>query len=144
MSLQLKIGNKSFTISSFSDASSVYSRMRDKSGQGASSFPKGELFQNGKRVGYISYNGRIWDESGNEIRMKMAAGTDPLKKLNASVEGRMRMAWTTEQGNKKMAALKAIDAASNACKEYFRTLESVQGAEVLNALAIARQHLAGM
>lgn len=45
-------------VRDFEEASEVYCRLRDESGEGGSSFPAGRLPGH-----YISYNGRIWKGS---------------------------------------------------------------------------------
>ena len=55
--LILKIGRRErVAVCSLAEASRVYGRVRDESGEGSSTFPAG-------RVGKlrISYNGRVWD-----------------------------------------------------------------------------------
>jgi len=43
------------------DLSQAYSRLRDKSGEGASTFPAAIVRdRRGYAAGHISYNGRIW------------------------------------------------------------------------------------
>lgn len=57
----LKIrGEKPFKVATLADASAIYQRYRDESGEGASTFPDGKLAV-GARSLKISYNGRIWD-----------------------------------------------------------------------------------
>lgn len=53
--LTLTIGRKHFIATDLTDASRIYQRERDDSGQGSGTFPDG-------RVGKyrISYNGRVW------------------------------------------------------------------------------------
>lgn len=47
-------------VGSLADASAIYARMRDASGDGASSFPPGAIFIDGIETHRISYNARIW------------------------------------------------------------------------------------
>lgn len=56
----LVIGRRgSYPVFDFADASGLYSKLRDESGEGASTWPNGKLRLDG--VDYvISYNGRIW------------------------------------------------------------------------------------
>lgn len=55
--LTLKIGRRlSLQVSSPEEASKEYSRLRDQSGEGASTWPDGKL-SNGM---VVSYNGRVW------------------------------------------------------------------------------------
>ena len=54
-------------VKDYAEASLVWQRLRDDEGIGASGMKAhcGLLQQDGKRVGYISYNGRVWDAYGN-------------------------------------------------------------------------------
>lgn len=58
-SITLKIGRDTFSVVSLEEASQIYGRLRDESGEGASTFPEGKL-STGHR---ISYNGRVWSGS---------------------------------------------------------------------------------
>ena len=60
MALYFTIRGVAFTAQDFADASAQYSAARDASGEGASTFPSPVLYENRKRVGRFSYNGRIW------------------------------------------------------------------------------------
>lgn len=53
--VKLKIGRRTHDVASIEEASRLYQRLRDESGEGASTWPEG-------RVGEfrITYNGRIW------------------------------------------------------------------------------------
>jgi hypothetical protein len=54
--VKLRIGNRgTFEVADLREASVVYQRERDATGEGASTFPQGRV---GKYV--ISYNGRVW------------------------------------------------------------------------------------
>lgn len=54
--LTLRIGRRhTVAVSSLAEASLVYGRVRDDSGEGASTFPGGRV---GKHR--VSYNGRVW------------------------------------------------------------------------------------
>lgn len=48
-------------VADFAEASRVFSHLRDESGEGASSWPEGQLRSHGVKFARISYNGRIWD-----------------------------------------------------------------------------------
>lgn len=63
--ITLKIGNRgTFEVASLRDASERYSSVRDASLEGASTFPNGTLYEDGKRFAYVSYNGKVWKGSG--------------------------------------------------------------------------------
>lgn len=57
---ELQIGNRFVTVRSFAEASQVYSRIRAKSGLGASKLPFGKIWQGNIEVASVSYNGRVW------------------------------------------------------------------------------------
>lgn len=51
-------------------ASIAYQDLRDQLGLGASEFPDGKLrTKNRKQLFRISYNGRVWDASNNEVSL---------------------------------------------------------------------------
>lgn len=53
--LKLRIGHRAYDVASLEEASRVYQRLRDDSGEGQSTWPQGRV---GKFT--ISYNGRVW------------------------------------------------------------------------------------
>jgi len=54
--MKLRIGRRlNVVVASLSEASVIYQRERDASGEGCSTFPRGRV---GKHT--ISYNGRVW------------------------------------------------------------------------------------
>ena len=57
---ELQIGRNFVTVRSLAEASSIYSRIRDKSCMGASEFPFGTVWQGDIAVASVSYNGRVW------------------------------------------------------------------------------------
>lgn len=60
--LILKIGTRETLIAlDLHHASDLYCEERDASGEGASTFPPGRVFDTeGRKVAKISYNGRVW------------------------------------------------------------------------------------
>lgn len=62
-----------------SDVSCLYQSTRDASGEGASTFPEGVMLDTrGKIVGWVSYNGCIWDRKGdNRVLIYDPAGIWP-------------------------------------------------------------------
>lgn len=61
MTYRFRIQNKDYTGATLADVSATYSRLRDESGEGASTFPEARVSDAaGKIIGYVSYNGRIW------------------------------------------------------------------------------------
>lgn len=58
--MKLMIGRRQIPVSSFAQASSVYSQERDKSGLGGSKWPEGHIFERGALIARVSYNGRVW------------------------------------------------------------------------------------
>lgn len=54
---------------SLADLSRAYSRLRDQSGEGASTFPTATVLdERNHTAGFISYNGRIWAENPDDVR----------------------------------------------------------------------------
>jgi hypothetical protein len=63
----LKIGRRmNIEVSDLGAAADAYSRERDASGEGASTFPDGRVVADGA-IYRISYNGRVWDRSGKPV-----------------------------------------------------------------------------
>lgn len=62
--LALRIGRSRnlVEVSSFAEASRLYSELRDRSGRGASSMPEGRIYDADtiELVASLSYNGRVW------------------------------------------------------------------------------------
>jgi hypothetical protein len=57
----LKIGNRaSVNVSSFEEASRIYTQYRDASLEGASTFPDGIILDRTRTVARVSYNGKVW------------------------------------------------------------------------------------
>jgi len=63
--MKLILKKKTYQVSTIEEASKIFCDLRDKSGQGASKWPNGEIFDdNGNQTHYISYNGRVWVGKG--------------------------------------------------------------------------------
>lgn len=61
MALTFKIRSQSFTAATLKEASEIYCRERDDSGEGASTFSPANVRDGGKKmVAHISYNGKVW------------------------------------------------------------------------------------
>jgi hypothetical protein len=43
------------------ELSAIYCRVRDATGEGASTFRPVDVREDDKHIGYLSYNGRIWE-----------------------------------------------------------------------------------
>lgn len=63
----LRVRNRGISIvrPTLAELSQAYAEARDESGEGASTWPNGAVFERGAfgrttPLGYISYNGRIW------------------------------------------------------------------------------------
>ena len=56
-------------VASFKDATKTWNNFRDSNMLGASDLVQrsGILKKDGKKIGYVSYNGKIWDLQENEI-----------------------------------------------------------------------------
>jgi hypothetical protein len=63
--LALRIGSSAnlVEVASFAEASRLYSELRDRYGRGASSMPKGRIYdaETIELVASLSYNARVWD-----------------------------------------------------------------------------------
>lgn len=53
-------GRHSQAVSTLRDASEAYAKVRDDSGEGASTFPEGVVRAGRLAIGRVSYNGRVW------------------------------------------------------------------------------------
>lgn len=51
---------KEIRVDDFAEASRLYAAIRDARGEGASTFRQGIIRQDGRRIGHVSYNGRVW------------------------------------------------------------------------------------
>ena len=60
MAMVVKFGKTRISVASVAEASAVYSAARDAAGLGASRWPCGVVTAQGKTIGHISYNGRVW------------------------------------------------------------------------------------
>ena len=60
MAYRLKIKGRFHSVASFKEASALYEAKRDASGQGASRFRDGEIYEGETLVARVSYNGRVW------------------------------------------------------------------------------------
>lgn len=60
--LFLDVSGKRYPVASAQQASELFSAARDKSGLGASGIPTPRLYDGaGNQIGYVSYNGRVWE-----------------------------------------------------------------------------------
>jgi hypothetical protein len=58
---QIQIGRRRYIFPTLKALSDAYSAARDASGEGASTVPSAKVYdRDGKQIGHISYNGRIW------------------------------------------------------------------------------------
>lgn len=60
MTYKFRVNKMAFECGSLQECSETYSNVRDGLGLGASRLGPAALFQDGKQVGHISYNGRVW------------------------------------------------------------------------------------
>lgn len=59
--LTLTFKKKTVAVVDYAEASARYSAARDNSGQGASTWGNGKIYdRNGTQIAYISYNGKVW------------------------------------------------------------------------------------
>src|SRR3546814_12578384 len=72
----LQIGRRhKCEVTSLAQASQVYGRLRDESGEGASTFPDGKITGAGAAL-RVSYNGRIW-QGENPVQIAQPASQHP-------------------------------------------------------------------
>lgn len=57
---ELVIGRKVYPVPDLRTASRLFAAARDAAMEGASDMPPVHVRLNGKRWGYISYNGKVW------------------------------------------------------------------------------------
>lgn len=55
------------TVDSFKDASRAVRHFIETNDLGSGNWTGGRIFNDGRVVGRVSYNGRVWDSVGNEI-----------------------------------------------------------------------------
>ena len=69
LKLRAKMDRQEIAVSGWADASAVFRGWIEKNGYGASNLVKGagDIVVAGKKVGCVSYNGRVWAVSGEEI-----------------------------------------------------------------------------
>ncbi len=66
MAYKFRVNRMAFECGSLQECSETYSNVRDGLGLGASRLSAAALFQDGKVVGHISYNGRVWAGSAKD------------------------------------------------------------------------------
>ena len=72
--LEVEFDGKRYPVTSIQEASEKWTQFRQQSDAGVSDVGNGvPVFENGKQVARISYNGRMWDMADNEI------GVNPAK-----------------------------------------------------------------
>lgn len=64
--LTIRIGRKSYPIPDLRTASDMVCAARDKSGVGNSRFTAPLIYEGDRQIGYVSYNGRVWEGSPRE------------------------------------------------------------------------------
>ena len=69
LKLRAKMDRQDVPVKDWSDASVIFRDWIEKNGYGASSLAKGagDILDMGKKVGHVSYNGRVWAANGQEI-----------------------------------------------------------------------------
>jgi hypothetical protein len=74
MAYTAKIRGNIIVSDELSVISKAYCRIRDESGEGGSTFRPVNVKQDGKVIGSISYNGRIWSQSVAEKKASVSGG----------------------------------------------------------------------
>ncbi|HYM31833.1 MAG TPA: hypothetical protein VEU47_11060 [Candidatus Cybelea sp.] len=59
---QMNVRGVAYGADTLSLLSTIYCLCRDASGEGCGTFRPVDVIENGKPIGHISYNGRIWDQ----------------------------------------------------------------------------------
>jgi len=76
--LTLRVGSRTYPVESVEKASRIFVAARDKFGEGASNTPTPLLVRDGKVIGYVSYNGRVWAGLPTDRNVDKAPIYDPL------------------------------------------------------------------
>jgi hypothetical protein len=63
MSLTMKFGRNTCSVASYKEASLMFCLARDHSGLGASGTPTPLIYDGGRLVAHVSYNGKVWPGS---------------------------------------------------------------------------------
>lgn len=58
--MKMKIGTRMYEVTDELQAVVLYERLRDESGEGASTWPFAKLYVGKRQTAEISYNGRVW------------------------------------------------------------------------------------
>lgn len=58
--LSIRVGRKTYAIPDLAAASRLVCEARDRSGARSSRFTPPLIFDGGRLVGHVSYNGRVW------------------------------------------------------------------------------------
>jgi hypothetical protein len=66
MAYKFRVNRMAFECETIKECSETYSNVRDGLDLGASRLNAAALFQDGKVVGHISYNGRVWTGSAKD------------------------------------------------------------------------------
>ena len=61
MTYTFKLRGKTYSAPSIAEASAIYGKLRDDSGEGCSTFPTPVLRSEQGSCGKFSYNGRLWN-----------------------------------------------------------------------------------
>lgn len=60
MSMKLKMLGRVYPVADYAEASAIYCRARDASGQGQSTFRSAAIYVRDAQVAYVAYNGRVF------------------------------------------------------------------------------------
>lgn len=69
LKLRARMDRQDVTVKDWAEASAVFRSWIEKNGYGASNLVRGagDIVVAGKRIASVSYNGRVWAVSGEEI-----------------------------------------------------------------------------
>lgn len=94
--------NQTYEVGSFAEASKKYGDLRKASNAGSSQLPPAFITDaDGNRIARISYNGRVWDNEGNEIDLSdKAIETAPAAKESLTLQAKPNTKEITDFGEK--------------------------------------------
>jgi hypothetical protein len=80
--LTLRVRGKSYPVTDYAEASRMVCEARDQAGIGNSDFPTPLIYEGGRQVAHVSYNGRVWPG----LPTQWKAGDKPLYDNGAGLD----------------------------------------------------------
>jgi hypothetical protein len=81
----VKIKKHKIKVKSLIDAKDKVLDFIDENDLGSGNFMGANIFSNGKKIGRVSYNGRLWDLKDEEMKMMNGGGISKFERLSRSV-----------------------------------------------------------